>query len=286
MKIKKVVTTVIGAIVVLLVIIILAVALFGGNMIKAGVEIGASTALDVPVTLDEASLSLFAGKLELEDLQINNPPGFEHEKLLTMGRVHVNVALTSLASDTVVIQDMIFDEVTLVIEQKGLKTNLQTILDSLPEADPEEEPAEHGKDEEKPAKNLKIANLEIKNVHVKANLLPIPGKVDTVTFNLSPIVMTDLGSDDKMTIAKLTSKILIAIAKGVATDGTKFLSEDILGPMQDVTGAAVKIGADVFNTATDIGAEGIESGAKGIIKGVEGIGDGIKGIFGGKKKKE
>ncbi|MBW8035281.1 MAG: AsmA family protein [Planctomycetes bacterium] len=284
MKIKKVVTTVIAAIVVLPVIIILAVALFGGNMIKAGVEIGASNALGVSVTLDEASLSLFAGKLELEDLQVSNPPEFEHEKLLTMGLVHVNVALTSLTSDTVVIQDMIFDEVTLVIEQKGLKTNLQTILDSLPEAEPEEEPAEPVKDEEKPAKKLKIANLEIKNVHVKVNLLPIPGRLDEVTFNLSPIVMTDLGSDDKMTIAKLTSKILMAIAKGVATDGTKFLSEDILGPMQDVTGAAVKIGAETLKKVTDIGAEGIGKGAEGIKKGVEGIGDGLKGIFGGKKK--
>jgi len=283
MKIKKVVTTIILALVAVVLIIILTIGLFGGKMIKAAVEIGASDALGVPVTLDEASLALFAGKLELEELEVENPPGFEHEKLLTMGLAHVNVALTSLASETVVIQDMIFDEVTLVIEQKGLKTNLQTILDSLPKAEPEEEPAEA---EKKPAKKLKIANLEIKNVHVKANLLPIPGKIDTITFNLSPIVMTDLGSDDKMTVAKLASKILMAIAKGVATDGTKFLPKEILGPMQDVTGAAIEIGADVLNTATDIGAEGIESGAEGIKKGVEGIGKGLKGIFGGKKKKE
>jgi len=285
MKLKKVVTTVIAAIVVLPVIIILAVALFGGNMIKAGVEIGASTALDVPVTLDEASLSLFAGKLELEDLQVNNPPGFDHEKLLTMGLVHVNVALTSLTSDTVEIQDVILDEVTLVIEQKGLKTNLQTILDSLPEAEPEQEPAEPVKDEEKPAKKLKIANLEIKNVHVKVNLLPIPGRLDEVTFNLSPIVMTDLGSDDKMTIAKLTAKILMAIAKGVAKQGTDLLPSEIIGPLQDISTETIEKGLEILKEATDIGANGIENGAEGIKKGVEEVGEGLKGIFGGKKKK-
>lgn len=279
MKIKKAVTTIIAAIVALLLIIILAIGLFGGNMIKAGVEIGASGALGVPVTLDEASLSLLSGKLELEDLQVNNPPGFEHEKLLTMGLALVDVSLTSLASDTVEIQNMIFDEVTLVIEQKGLKTNLQTILDSLPKAEPEEVPEEPAKAEEKPAKSLKIANLEIKNVEVKAKLLPIPGKADTVTFKLAPIIMTDLGSDDKMTVAKLAAKILMAIAKGVAKQGTDLLPSEIIGPLQDISSETIEKGLEILKGATDIGTNGIE-------KSVEGIGEGLKGIFGGKKKKE
>lgn len=270
MKIKKVVTYVSLAVVVLVLCIIAAIALFGGKMIVAGVEIGATKALGVPVTLDSASLSLFAGKLELKGLEISNPPGFEYEKLLTMGRVHVNVALTSLMSDTIEIQDMILHDISLVIEQKGLKTNLQIILDSLPKTEKEKPTAE----EEKPAKNLRIANLEIKNVEVKAKLLPIPGKADTVTFKLAPIKMTDLGSDDKMTVAKLASEILMAIAKGVANQGREFLSEDILGPMQDITGETLK-------KATEVGGEA----AGALKKGLEGIGEGIKGIFGGKKKK-
>ncbi|MCK5172203.1 MAG: hypothetical protein KAR47_02360, partial [Planctomycetes bacterium] len=205
MKTKKVVTGIIAVLVALILIIFIAIGLFGGKMVEAGVEIGASNALGVPVTLDSASLSLLAGKLKLEGLEVSNPPGFEYEKLLTMGLAHVNVSLTSLASDTVEIQDMIFDDVALVIEQKGMKTNLQTILDSMPEAEPKEEPKEPAEPEaeEKPAKNLKIANLEIKNVEVKVKLLPIPGKTDTITFKLAPIKMTDLGSDDKMTVAKL-----------------------------------------------------------------------------------
>ncbi len=278
MKIKKVVTYVILAVVVLVLCIIASIALFGGKMIVAGVEVGATKALGVPVTLDSASLSLLAGNLELKGLEISNPPGFEHEKLLTMGRVHVNVALTSLTSDTVEIQDMILHDISLVIEQKGLKTNLQIILDSLPETEKEKPAAaaeeEEEEEEEKPAKNLRIANLEIKNVEVKAKLLPIPGKADTVTFKLAPIKMTDLGSDDKMTVAKLASEILMAIAKGVATQGREFLSEDILGPMQDITGEALKKATEVGGEAADV-----------LKKGLEGIGEGIKGIFGGKKKK-
>lgn len=274
MKIKKVVTYVILAVVVLVLCIIAAIALFGGKMIVAGVEVGATKALGVPVTLDSASLSLFAGKLELKGLEISNPPGFEHEKLLTMGRVHVNVVLTSLMSDTIEIQDMILHDISLVIEQKGLKTNLQIILDSLLETEKEKPAAEEEKEEEKPAKNLRIANLEIKNVVVKAKLLPIPGKADTVTFKLAPIKMTDLGSDDKMTVAKLAAEILMAIAKGVATQGLEFLSEDILGPMQDITGEALK-------KATEVGGEAAEV----LKKGLEGIGEGLKGIFGEKKKK-
>lgn len=279
MKIKKAVTGIILVLVALVVIVIVAIGLFGGKMVRAGVEVGATKALNVPVTLESASLSLLAGKLELKGLQVSNPPDFQHEKLLTMGRAKVDVSLASLTSDTVEIEDMIFDDVSLVIEQKGLKTNLQTILDSLPKPDEEDE-EEPTEEKEKPAKNLRIANLEIRNVEVKAKLLPIPGKLDTVTFKLAPIKMTDLGSDDKMTVAKLASEILVAIAKGVAGQAGDLLPDEILGPMQDVTGGAVKVGKEVLEQATDVGGEAADT----LKKGVEGVSEGIKGIFGGKKK--
>ena len=158
----------------------------------------------------------------------------------------------------------------------------------MPEAEPKEEPKEPAEPEaeEKPQKNLKIANLEIKNVEVKVKLLPIPGKTDTITFKLAPIKMTDLGSDDKMTIAKLASEILMAIAKGVAQQGKELLPSEIIDPLKDISAETIEKGLEILKEATDIGTDGIENGADEIKKGIEGIGEGLKGIFGGNKTKE
>jgi hypothetical protein len=83
--------------------------------------------------VDDVSLSILGGSVELEDLVINNPPGYEHEHLLKLGSAKVDVDIRSLMSDTVNIKSIMFDEVSLVIEQKDLirTNNLQEILKSL-----------------------------------------------------------------------------------------------------------------------------------------------------------
>ena len=80
---------------------------------------------------------------------------------------------------------------------------------------------------------------------VQAKLLPIPGKADTVTLKLDPIIMTDLGSDDKMDVAKLTGKILLAIATGVAKQGVGLLPDSVT----DAMGTTLGITADVGKAA-------------------------------------
>ena len=77
--------------------------------------------------------------MELENLIIPNPERIRKPNLLEAGNVKVDVGLRSLMSDTVKIDDMIFNDITVTIEQKGLTTNnLQEILDSLPKADDEQ----------------------------------------------------------------------------------------------------------------------------------------------------
>jgi len=80
--------------------------------------------------------------------------------------------------------------------------------------------------------------------------------------------MTDLGSDDKMDVAKLTGKILLAIATGVAKQGVGLLPEGLTNAMSTTLG----ITADVGKAAIEGGSKLIEGGAdagKGIIKGVQ-----------------
>ncbi len=177
--------------------------------------------------MDDVSLSILGGSVELEDLVINNPPGYEHEHLLKLGSAKVDVDIRSLMSDTVNIKSIMFDEVSLVIEQKDLirTNNLQEILKSLGSGQEDKEPAEA--EDKAQGKQLHIDELEVSNVNVK--LLPLPGQADTVTLKLDPIKMTDLGKGSKLDTVKLTGKVLAAIAAGVAEQGTDILPEDVVG---------------------------------------------------------
>jgi uncharacterized protein involved in outer membrane biogenesis len=253
-------------VIVLLIVLGIVVFLIAGNqLIKFEVQKGASSALKVPVTLGSVNLSVLAGKVELQNLVVGNPPGYEIPNLMKLGDGRVAVSLGSLMSDTVDIGYIVLDNVDLSIEQKGFSTNLNDIIKSLPKS-PEEAQAQQAK----PGKKLRIKTLEINNVNVTVKLLPIPGKTSEVTLKLAPIKMTDLGSDNKLDVATLSSKILAAIAEGVAQQGAGILPNDITGPLKSELGQAGHLLQGVETEAGGLGKGIIEQGQKAS-KGIFGI---------------
>ena len=287
MKPIKIIRTILIILLVIILALVIVFTLYGDRAIKTGIEKGASTALKVPVTLDKISLSVLAGKVQLKNLIIKNPPDYQHEDLLELGEAFVDVRVKSLLSDTVNIETLKLDSVALVIEQKGLTNNLQQILDSLPAPEPKEPKPE----EEAPGKNLLITQMDITNVNVKVKLLPIPGKADTVSLKLAPITMTDLGKDGKLDVAALTAKILAALAAGIAQQGADILPTELIGPIQTTLKEQgeqiIETGKELIDTTTDVGKDLVED-SKDVIESGKDVGkeatDLLKDIF--KKKDE
>ena len=273
---KKILIKILVAILIVVVVAAALVHFLGDRALKVGIETAATKVLGVGVTVGDVSLSLLKGTLDLNNLVISNPADYEHPNLLELGNAHVDVDVMSLLGDTVNIEDIRLDGITVVIEQKGLSNNLNVVLASLPaggakEAKPEEEAAE--------GKKLQIANLEVTNVKVKVKLLPIPGRSDTVELNLAPIKMTNLGSGEKMDTAKLTEKVLSAIAKGVAEEGTGVLPSELVGPIKSTLtekGAVfVETGKKALEESTELDKDLLE---KGKSLGEDAV-DALKGLF-------
>ncbi len=267
---KKILTYVIVSILVILLVLIVGFSLFGAGMIKTAVEKAASSTLGVPVTVKSIDLSILSGKVGIKGLVVNNPPGYANETLLELGDGVVNLDIHSLMSDTIKIQLVKLDDTKLTIEQKGLTNNLKEILDKLPKEGKEAAPKTEGA-----GKKLTVTKLGITNVNVRVKLLPVPGKSDTVSLKLDPIVMENLGTDKKLSVATLVAKVMGALAAGIAKQGAGVLPDDMvkgigstLGKTAELGMGAVKEGQKTLETTTDVGKGAVE---------------GIKGLFGGKK---
>ena len=268
--------TVVLVILALIIVVVIIIDQFADLALKMGIEAAATKTLNVGVSVGDVGLSIIGGKLEIEKLSINNPPGYTHEKLLELEKGNIEIEVKSLLSDTVKIKEIKLDGINLTLEQRGISSNnVQDIINSISAGTKEEKPAEEPKAAEAGGKKLYIENLEITNVTVKAKLLPVPGKADTVTLKLEPIRMQNLGSDNKLDTAKLTSKVLLAIADGVAKQGAGVLPDSMVGTMKSTLDKTMQLG----KTATEEGKKVLESG-KDIGQGVT---EGIKGLF---KKKE
>jgi uncharacterized protein involved in outer membrane biogenesis len=271
--------TVATILIVVLVILIL-IDVFAGHAVKLGIEVGATKALNVAVKVGGVNLALTRGRFGIEKLSIDNPPGYQHDKMLELDEARIAVNITSLLGDTVNIKEIYLDGMEVVLEQRMTGNNIQDIISSIETK--EKKPSKPAEPSEAPGKKLHVESLEISNVTVKAKLLPVPGKKDTVILKLSPIKMTNLGADNKMDTAKLSSKILLAIADGVARQGAGILPSDMVDTMKsslDKTMALGKTaaaeGKKVIESSADVGKDVIEGG-KDIGKE---IGEGLKGIF-------
>jgi hypothetical protein len=229
-KLQKISLIILSVILIVVLVVVITITFFGDHALKTGIEIAGSEALGVAVTVADVDLSIFRGKLGLQNLSIDNPPDYQLDKLLEMKDARVDVGIKSLLSDVVNIEEIKLDGVNVTLEQKGItRNNIQDILKTI--SGKEEEKGEQ--QAEPSGKKLHIDNLEISNVTVNAKLLPVSGKADTMTLTLAPIKMTDLGGDNKMDIADLSGKILMAIAKGIAEKGAGRLPDNIIGPLND-----------------------------------------------------
>jgi len=265
MKTKsKTISIIIVGVIILALVLWVALYLLGGYLLKAGIEIGGTKALGVAVNVGSARLSIRKGLIEIRNLVVKNPPGYANKELLVLGRGVISADVRTLLSDVVHIREIKLDDMNLTIEQKMLSNNLQDVIGSL-------KTEKEGGD--KPSgKKLQIDSLEINGTKVKVKLLPVPGKADTVTLNLAPIRMKNLGSDNKLDAGILAGKIMLAVAEGVAEQGAGVLPAQMVNTMKSTLGktaeagkAATEEGKKILGKGKDLGTEAIK-GFKGLLK--------------------
>ena len=249
------VRSVFGAGLILVVVAVVAINLFADRAVRVGIETAATKTLNVAVTINDVDLSIMRGKLALKNLLISNPPGYQNDKLLVLKNAEINVNVKSLLSDFVNIREIKLDGVDVILEQRGVSgNNLQDVLQALSSGSEEDE-----------GKKLRVDNLEISNITVQMKLLPDTAQDDTITLELSPIRMTNLGRDNKLDMADLSGEIVLAIANRVVEQGVGVLPKDIITTLTPTLDKTIDISTRIIESTEDIGKE-ITEGIKSLLK--------------------
>lgn len=282
---------------VLFLIIVLAILFkfYGERAIIVGAETAGTKALGVAVNIDGIKLGFTSGSGTIEGLSIDNPSGFNTPYVMQMEQGQVKVKVKSLMSDEVVIETVRLDNLHITFEQKGFTSNVQVITDTLkskstPEAD---KPTPAKKSEKK----VVISDFQIVGAKMSVKLLPIPGRMDTVTIPLPDIKLTDVGKGEKMTFEEVVELVFVKITEAITKAGSGVIPEDLLGSLKgslsgaaeilgkaggDILGAGTGIlhgGTDVGKSATETATEAGKAITEGATKTIEDIGS----IFGKKK---
>lgn len=168
------------------------------GIVVAAVEKVGSETLRTPVTLESANISLSEGSGGLHGLRIQNPEGFSDASAFELAEVSVNLDLTSLRSEEIVIESVVIDGARVLFEEIGGKINLQELMPD----------GSGASDTEESADAAKIVIQEFRFTNAQASLSS--EKLDTqLTVPIPDIVLRDIGRKGAgLTAAEASNQLL------------------------------------------------------------------------------
>lgn len=243
------------------------------SALRKTVEIAIPKVTQCKTTVGSIHTSFLRGEITINDLVIANPEGFKTDSVINVGTIHIDVDLSTVLKDKIVVEEVLIDNLQCTYEMKNLKESNITALQAnvnafLPQKTEEEKQAAELKKQEALAKAKAEAEArgevyeEPKSIKVQVNKVNVNGgkvRVSAVILSGSSIILAlpdfelkDIGKDKDETLVEVASDIIMAIL-----DSTGNVASSYIGSL-----------GNKANGAT-----------------VEKIGDALKGLF-GKKKSE
>jgi len=242
------------AIVVIVSLIVIVGLLSIDGILRTTIQTAIKTQLKVEASVSKASLSITSGTVDIRNLKIGNPEGYQFENILEANSIFVKTSISSLLGNPVEIQQIKLDNIKMVIEQKGLSSNLNDLLKAMPaktETKTEEKSSGSGK-------SVHITSVDINDISVTVKLLPLPGKSDAVTLHISSLHLSDIGGE-KTSLSDVTGQIFKKISEEIATQGKDIIPSDVLGSLEDSLGNTTEILKSAGKETTEKATETLKS---------------------------
>lgn len=214
-------------IVVTFVIIVACIVLLVMNknaLAKAAVEKALSYVLQVEVTTSRVKLALTGNNVDIYDLRIANPEGYESSEAITAGHVAVALELKSVRSPTIQIERILIEDPRINLEKRKKKLNIRILIDNASRLADD--------DADAPAQDVAIRKLNVYGGEVKVTM---PILSNLVKLKLPDIELENIGTDKSVSVAQAMTiflKTLLKSTVGVAgkelpLDAFKSLNEGL-----------------------------------------------------------
>lgn len=235
MKAIKITFIVVSIVIVLVVGAVIAAVMNLGSIVEGAVEKHGPQVTQTPVNLQGVHINLFKGSAQLDGFEVANPAGFSSPYVFKANTFRVKIDPMSLQSEVIVIEDITIEGVSLVAEQKGLTTNIQTLLNSVkgfvgdagdtPKSSQEENTSPQAFEPKFALNNLRFANN---------NLRLVTQKYGEYTLEIPELTRTQLnGNGNGLTIGELGVAILQPILDEAESVAKKKLKKVAKSEVED-----------------------------------------------------
>jgi len=211
-----------------------------GAMIKAGVESIGPKLTGATVSVDAVDLSPLTGRGTIEGLIIGNPGGFQTERAFKLDRVRVRLRVSSLFSDTLLIDEIAVIGPEITYEQGLSGSNISALRDHVESASRSDKGGgKTGASDGPSGKKIQIGEVLIKDGTVKLSAALLKG--EAVTVRLPDIHLKNLGRQSGgATASEVSAEIFRAINGAVvkAVSGSGAVGKEGMRKLGESAGEA------------------------------------------------
>ena len=228
-----------------LVVLLLVVGFFWNRIMVGAIEEAGTQALGVRMSLSGILLRPLVGTAYMFGLEIDNPNGFKqaHFASLEGGTIHLDTS--TLFDDPIMIERIELNDLDMVLERAGRRTNYGVILENMGPTDPEAS-----------GPTVIVKELLIHNTRAKVDL----GMGAETEVTIPEIRMTNVGGpQDPVELAQLTRMVTIKVLTTVATDAAGLplsLTTDLGRALGGVGVSGFKIGKETGGKMAEQAGEG------------------------------
>lgn len=143
------------------------------SIIQAAVEKYGTEILDVRVSLQEVEIDPASGVGALKGLWVRNPKGFETAHIFQLGRIKLDLDLSTVTKDVIVVNEISIDRPSITYEWAKDGSNFDQIHQNVSRSSSTQAKA---KKSEKPGPKLLIKNLYLREPEVAISSQFLKGK--------------------------------------------------------------------------------------------------------------
>ena len=174
--------------------------------------------------IEKFYLNPYSGRLRIEGVKLSNPDGFGDAAAFSVSSVSVDVEVTSLLSDTIVVNEVVIEDPFASYYSHDGKNNFDVILANVNEAlgskeeKPEPQAAEEKKDEKSSEKKIVIGHLRIAGTRVKLVKSDIFPNIAVPTIDVRDIGKSSGGAS----LDDAWNEIVSSVTKAMGSIGDGF----------------------------------------------------------------
>lgn len=267
----KKILTLIGLI---LILVIVGLLFFAGPIVKTAVTTVGPQVAGVPITVEDVEINPLKGSVRIQGLVVGNPDGFKTPSAMELVDFQVLLKISSLFSDTVVVEQVLISGPQITYERGIRDSNLGALQKNIAPADAQKAPADAPSAEEEeapptaeksPGKKVVIDDFLMKDATVNVTLTALGGK--KTSLKLPEIHLEGIGRDDGgASLANVIARVLESIT-GAVIEAAANSDEIALDTLKGAGGLLKDSGGKASDAAQDA-ADAAKGAADSIKKGL------------------